>query len=92
MSPSEYERTEQGDDPSCPSDRLTDEEARKIMGYHPDPRVKDTLAELLALRACGGAGGGAYEARGLGPRRTSDAFGSWGQDAGRHRRRPLGDG
>ena len=49
--PDDYERTEQGDDPSCPSDRLTDEEAREIMGYHPDPRVKDTLAELLALRA-----------------------------------------
>ena len=51
MSPSDYERTEQGDDPSCPT-RLTDEQLRETARSFTDRSIEAAaINEALALRA-----------------------------------------
>ena len=52
MSPSNYERTEQGDDPSCRRGRLTDEELLYLANWDCESmRVASMATELIALRA-----------------------------------------
>jgi hypothetical protein len=50
MSPGDYERTEQGDDPSCPT-RLTDEQLRDEWRRMGHPNTVEMITSILALRA-----------------------------------------